>query len=120
MKFIKENMRLVIAVLIAVILIVSGVIILNINKDNQEKPEDSNVNEQESIEESLNNATGFSKEDAIEIVKDNFESDNYEFIATATNDGLYKVVVKNTVTKSEIIYYVDPTNGNAYIDLGTK
>ena len=118
MKFIKENMRLVIAVLIATVLIITGVVLITINKseDTPNTPQE----EQESVEESLNNATGFSKEDAINIVKENFQSDNYEFTATATNDGLYKVVVKNIVTESEIIYYVDPTNGNAYIDLGTN
>jgi len=118
MKFIKENMRLVIAVLIAIVLIVTGVFLISINK-NEETPS-TPQEKQESIEESLNDATGFSKEDAIDVVKEYFKSDNYEFTATATNDGLYKVVVKNIVTDGEIIYYVDPTNGNAYIDLGTN
>ena len=118
MKFIKENMRVVIAVIIAIILIVTGSILMGITKN--EKAPVKPHEEQENIEENLNDATGFSKEDAISVVKENFGSDNYEFNATATNDGLYKVVVKNTITNSEIIYYVDPTNGNAYIDLGTN
>lgn len=118
MKFIKENMRLVIAVVIAMVLIITGVVLINATKE--EEKTNAPQKEQISNEESLNDATGFSKDDAIDIVKVNFESDNYEFTATATNDGLYKVVVKNIVTESEIIYYVDPINGNAYIDLGTN
>lgn len=119
MKFIKENIRLVVAVIIALILITIGVILLyvdnNENKDNYEKP----VVEQ-TREEQLVNATGMTKEDAIELVKENFGSDNYEFTATATNDGMYKVVVKNVVEETKIVYYVDPSNGTFYVDLETK
>jgi len=118
MKFIKENRRVVIAILIAIVLIISGIILIGVNKD--EKAPIKQPETEESIEEDLNNATGFSKEDAVKVVKENFTSDNYEFTATATKDGLYKVVVKNIVTDSKIIYYVDPTDGNAYIDLGTN
>lgn len=119
MKFIKENLRLVIAVAIAFILIITGVILLNVNKDEEVNNKVPSVQE-ETREEQLVNATGMTKEDAIEIVKENFGSDNYSFDASATQDGLYKVVVTNTVEESTITYFVDPTTGIAYVDMGTN
>lgn len=118
MKFIKNNLRVIIALLIAVILIVTGVILLNNDKpsNNNDNPViDKNVTEDDIIA-----ATGMTKEEAIEIVKVNFGSDNYEFSATATNDGLYKVTVTNVVDDSKIIYYVDPSNGSSYIDMNAE
>ena len=120
MKFIKENIRLVVAVIIAMILIITGVILLNVDKEEANGKTPNQPVEEKVREEQLVDSTGMTKEDAIEIVKENFGSDNYEFEAEATNDGLYKVIVTNTVDDSKIIYYVDPTNGMAYIDLETK
>jgi len=118
MKFIKENIRLVIAVIIAIILIAAGAILLIFTEDDKEKPtKPKEPVQEENREEQLIDATGMTKEDAIKIVKANFGSDNYEFTAEATKDGLYKVTVKNTVEDSKFIYYVDPTNGEAYLDL---
>lgn len=119
MKFIKENLRLIIAVFIALLLIIIGVILLNTTKEEKKKEPSKEVVEQNK-EDKLVDATGMTKEDAIEIVKENFESDNYEFSATVTNDGLYKVVVTNTVDESKIVYFVDPTDGRYYVDLETK
>lgn len=120
MKFIKENIRLVIAIVIAIILIITGVILINVNEEDVSSGDDPVVEEQQSREELIEEATGMTGEDAIEIVKENFGSDNYEFTAEVTEDGLYKVTVTNTVEDSRFIYYVDPTNGMAYIDMGAQ
>lgn len=119
MKFIKENIRLIIAVVIALILIITGVIIINLNNDDKDKPT-TPLKEEQAREEQFIEATGMSGDDAISIVKGNFGSDNYEFKAEATDDGLYKVTVTNIVNQENIIYFVDPTNGMAYIDMETK
>ena len=50
----------------------------------------------------------------------NFYSDNYSFKTEVTEDSLYKVTVTNIVENTEIIYYVDPSSGQAYIDMDTK
>lgn len=116
MKFIKENLRVVIAVLIAVILIITGVIILVTQEENSK---DDNK-EQENIKEQISEITGMTGEDAIDIVKKNFHSYIYEYAVEVTKDSLYKVIVENTYDKSEIVYYVDPNTGNSYIDIDTK
>lgn len=119
MKFIKENMRLIIAIVIAVILIIAGVILLNINNDKQKEPIAPQV-EEKTKEEQIVEATGMTGDMAIAIVTENFGSDNYTFKYEVTDDRLYKVTVTNEVDKTEIIYFVDPTNGMAYIDMETK
>lgn len=116
MKFIKSNIRLIVAVVIAIILIITGVLFLNSNKTSPEKPNNPSVSEG-TREEQIKEVTGMTKEDAINIVKENFGSDNYEFKAEATEDGLYKVVVTNTIEKTTITYFVDPNDGMFYIDM---
>ncbi len=116
MKFIKNNLRVVIAVGIAIVLIVTGVILLNNNNDSKTNGDDV-IDNTKVKEDNIIANTGMSSEDAIKLVKENFGSDNYKFSAEVTDDGLYKVTVTNVVDDSKIIYYVDPTTGSAYIDM---
>lgn len=116
MKFIKENLRVFIAVCIAIVLIIAGVILILV------KNNDNNDFEQEQIrrEEDLTEVTGMSGNDAIEVVKKNFHGDNYDFFVEITSDSLYKVKAVSKTSDSEIIYFVDPVNGKAYIDIDTN
>lgn len=120
MKFIKNNLRLIVAIIIAIILIVAGVIIINLNKSDSGNTPPTSEEQEKTREEQLTEATDMTGEQAIEIVKENFGSDNYEFKYEVTEDSFYKVIVTNIVDDSEIIYYVDPTNGKAYIDIDTE
>lgn len=118
MKFIKNNLRVIIAVGIAIILIVTGVLLLN--NDSNNKNNGDVVDNEKLKEEDVISVTGVSSDDAIELVKKNFGSDNYEFSAELTADGLYKVTVTNVVDDSKIIYYVDPTTNTAYINMDVE
>lgn len=119
MKFIKENIRLIIAVTIALILIIAGVILISIN--NEEKASSTKTPVEEiDREEQLAEVTGMTGDKAIEIVKENFLSDNYKYKVDAMDDGLYRVIVTNTIENSKIVYFVDPTTGAAYIDMGAQ
>ena len=114
MRFIKENLRVIIAVFIALTLIAICTILLAIYDDTKEN------NKQENIKEQIIEITGMTSDDAIDIVKDNFYSNNYEFMAEATSDSLYKVIVTNIIDNGKTIYYVDPSNGQSYIDIDTN
>lgn len=116
MKFIKENLRLVVAVCVALVLIAVGVVLLLTNNDVESNLEE----EQKQREEELTEVTGMSANDAIEIVKKNFYGDNYEFFVEITSDSLYKIKAVSKTSSSEIIYFVDPVNGKAYIDIDTN
>jgi len=115
MKFIKDNLRVVIAVVIASILIIIGVILMVINKE-----EDKTLESQIMKEEDIVLITGMSGNDAIDIVKKNFNDNNYDFSFEVTSDSLYKVTAKVKQSDEEIIYFVDPINGKAYINIDTK
>ncbi len=119
MKFIKNNLRLIIAIAVALLLIIAGVIIINLAKEEEGKDTPTKEEQEEQREDQLEEATDMTGEQAIEIVKENFGSDNYEFRYEVTEDSFYKVIVTNIVDDSEIIYYVDPTNGKSYIDMDT-
>lgn len=116
MKFIKENLRVVIAVIVALVLIIGGVIFLALNK---EETPDNNKTE-DNREQQIAEITGMTGDDAIAIVKKKFYGDNYEFSVEITADSLYKVTSINTIDNSEIIYYVDPASGLSYVDIDTN
>ena len=75
----------------------------------------NNSNEEEKIkkigasEEDIISAYGMSKQDAINIVKEIYNSDNFEFSADINEDSKYVVSVENTITKKVDKYVVDPT-----------
>lgn len=114
MKFIKKNLRVVIAVVVATIMIVVCMFFL-IKYDKEDK-----LKKQENIKEQITEVTGMTSDDAISIVKEAFFNGNYEFKAEVTNDRLYKVVVVNVSSEQETVYYVDPNTKQTYIDIDTK
>ena len=72
----------------------------------------STLNQINTEENTIKDEYGFSKEDAIAVVKKSYNSDNYEFSAKAREDNKYIVTVKNTETGSTYQYVVDPNDGS--------
>lgn len=113
----KKNRKYVygvgIALLVIVILIIVAVALNNNGDEKEKKPgtegeTDVIVSDENTIKEEY----GFSKEDAIAVVKKTYNSDNYEFSAKAREDNKYIVIVKNTETGSTYQYVVDPNDGS--------
>jgi len=114
MSFIKNNLRVFVAVTIALVLIVISMILIATNG----KPEDNHASlEHEGKEELIIETTGMSGKDAITIIKDNYYSNNYDFFVEVTDDSLYKVVAVNKTDDSEIVYFVDPVNEKTYVNI---
>ncbi len=118
MKFIKSNIREVVFVSMAILLIIVCYLLLVYDSKHSEKV--NPIDESERLEDQIKEITGMSKEDAIELVKPNLESENYVFASEITNDSLYKVTATNTINDEKTIYYVDPTNSKVYIDIDAK
>lgn len=116
MKFIKENLRVFIAVCIAIVLIVTGVVIILVNNEDKNDWE----LEQKQREEGITEVTGMSGNDAIEIVKKKFNGDNYDFFVEITDDSLYRVKVVSKTSDNTITYLVDPVNSKLYLDIPTN
>ena len=100
---------------IALISIIGGLILLNGNGDKDKAKKDTRTTE-EIIKENYE----FREEDAINLIKNIFNSDNYKFEAKVSDNGLYKVTVTNTVTSSKYIYYVDPATKAYQLDMNSN
>ena len=111
----KKN--IIIIIVISLFLLVLGFILLKGGSNSKENGKENNgVERKGASEEDIVNAYNMSKDDAIEIVKRIYNGDIYEFSAEINKDSKYIVTVKNTITKSDTKYLVDPTktNGSFY------
>ena len=110
----NNKTSILIITIIAFVLIVLGISIFlstRTNKESAKKNYDVMSNE-EKVKEHYH----FSKDDAINLVKNNFDGDIYTFKAEAKDDGSYVVTVTNTLTKHDYIFYVDPGTKTYRID----
>lgn len=71
-------------------------------------------------EELVEQNYSFTKEDAINLIKPLFHSDNYSFEAKLNDNSEYVVTITNTLTSTKYIYYVDPATKTYKIDINTK
>ena len=73
------------------------------NTNEDLKKQETNIEEKHIIE-----AYGMSKDDAINKVKEIFNSDTFEFTAEINKEAKYVVTVKNVITEQTYKYLVDP------------
>lgn len=110
----NNNTAYIIIAVGIVILIVGGFLLIkgcSSKKDNNENNENTEeIKKEAATEESIINAYGMSKEDAINLVKEIYNGDNYEFSADINEDSKYIVTVKNTLTETNSKFLVDPTS----------
>ncbi len=117
MKKIKTNLRFIIPLTLAIIIIIASIIYL---KRNQNDTLNSTITSQQVLEQQLLEISGMSKIDAFELIKPMLDEANYTYTVEATTDNLYKIVVLTSYDNKENIYYVDPTNSKVYIDIDSK
>jgi flagellar basal body-associated protein FliL len=106
----------IVLVLVALVLI----IVLATNKPKKEdKPKEEEKPKGEVIEtdeKTMEKDYGFSKENAINVVKETYQSDNYTFTAVANADNTYTVIVENSETGEVTKWTVDPSDGSRSMD----
>lgn len=112
-KLLKKKKELIIGIFLLLAVIICIVFIITNNNDKKENNNNNSDgnNEVEDViftEENLKSAYGVSKEDAINIIKPLFNSDNFEYTVDVTKDAKYRVTVKNTISKTEYKFDVDP------------
>lgn len=102
---------IMIAIIIVLVFVIGSLLLIKgCSKDNDNKaPENNEIEQKGAKEEDLIKAYGMSKEDAINIVKDFYNSDNYEFACEINKESKYIVIVTNTITEEDTKYLVDPT-----------
>lgn len=90
---------------------------------NNSKEEDNNINgnNEENIvyekvtEDQIVDVYGVSKEDAIALVKQNFNSDNFEYSVEISSEARYIVTVKNVIDEKEYKFEVNPMTKEYYV-----
>ena len=111
----KANKKINLIILIAaIVLIISGIMIA-LFSGNGNKEKDKGQNEEKNIvsnEETVEEEYGFTKQDAIEVIKKIYNSDSYEIKAEVREDNMYIVTVSNPDTNSEYKYVVNPNDGS--------
>lgn len=110
----KQLLLITLAILITLITILGIIFLIN---DSQDK---NKTDVQGPTEEIIEQNYSFTKEDAINLIKPLFHSDNYSFSAELNKDSLYVVTIINTLTSTKYIYYVDPATKTYRIDESTK
>ena len=109
----KKNIKNIIIIsAIAVVILALGLVLIKGCSTKKEKE----VEKVASKEDDIVKAYDMSGEDAINLVKEIYNSDNYEFSVEINKDSKYIVSVKNTLTESITKFLVDPTslNGSFY------
>lgn len=82
----------------------------NNDKNNENNGNEDVITKKGATEEDIIAAYGMSKQDAINLVKALYNSDNFEFTADINEDSKYIVSVKNIITNNVDKYFVDPTS----------
>lgn len=112
-----------IGILIPVIVLMGTMTVLNFSEpvkynSNSNTNNSSNNNDDKDdkddlhpTEEDLIHQFGFSKEDAINLIKEVYNSDNYEFEAVITSDNKYEVTARDPEVNTASVFIVDPGTG---------
>ena len=117
-KEFKMKKELVIAVVFILVLILGVVFLLSKKGDTSEEGKENTPKTEEKgevfTEKDLEESYGMSSSRAIEIVKELYNSDNFEFVATVNNNAKYLVTVTNSITGAKTVYEVDPVTESFY------
>ena len=108
----KKNLLIIGA---AVVIIIIGILVAVLGNDKDpEGGKPSKETQINSTEETVEDEYGFSKEDAINVIKGIFNSDSYQYEATVREDNMYIVTVTNPDSDTKYAYVVDPNDGSFY------
>ncbi len=114
----KNNTTMIIIIaVVAILMVVGGLLLLGKNKDSKNETEDNKNKGEEKInftEEDIIASYGMNKNDAINLVKELFNSDNFEFDALVNERAKYTVNVTNTISGVIYQYEVDPITKSFY------
>ncbi len=110
-----KNKKILLIVGVAVVIIIIGILVAVLGNDKEkEGGKPSKETEINATEQTVEDEYGFSKEDAINVIKGVFNSDSYQYEATIREDNMYIVTVTNPDSDSKYTYIVDPNDGSFY------
>ena len=108
-----DNKNIVVCVVIVVVVaILVALLVSSVFKKEKPSKTDKIEDKTQSDEKTMERDYGFTKEDAIKVVKQAYRSDNYKFEAEANIDNTYIVTVTNIENNVVRKYIVDPSDGS--------
>ena len=120
MKDLIKNKKVLIIGVIVLLLVIILLIAFVFNHDNDKKENEVNntVTEEEKkiTDKDIETSYGFSGKDAIKLVKEQFNSDTFEFSYTVSEDSKYIVTAKSIFEGDDTVYKfeVDPITKSFY------
>ena len=110
-----KDKKILLIIGIAAAAIIIGILVAVLGNDEDPKGgKPSKENEIKSTEQTVEDEYGFTKEDAINVIKGIFNSDSYQYDATVREDNMYIVTVTNPDSDTKYAYVVDPNDGSFY------
>lgn len=113
----KKEIAIGAVLLVAVVVCIVFLLLNNGDSNKNENENSTGTGEVENVvitEEEIVKTYGVTKEDAIKLVKQSINSDNFEYSVTINSKAKYIVTVKNTLTNSEYKFEVDPMTKQYY------
>lgn len=107
--------QIIIGAVLVVLVVFTVILTLPKSKERKDKENEESKENRVLTEKDLKETYGFSGNDAIELIKKEYNDDNYEFTVNVNPQGLYYVSVKNKLTESEDKYLVDPATKAYYV-----
>lgn len=117
-KLLEKKKELLIGAIFVIAIIVC-IVFFVVNKDDNEvvKEEQGKTDVVDDVkvdEKEIVDAYGMTSNQAIDIVKAIFNSDNFEFTCEVNGEAKYVVKAKNVITEKVYEYLVDPISGSFY------
>lgn len=112
----KNNIELIIIVVVIVLVVFLGTFLI-FKKGDDAKVEEKKPHEDKGtpiVENDIVEAYGMKADDAVELVKSIYNSDNFSYSAAVSKDAKYIVTVTNTITNVVYKYEVDPISKSFY------
>lgn len=108
--FKNKNFLIILASLLLIVVI--AVVLIQTDVFDSSKPgaDDEEVIEVIPTDKDVTSTYGTTKQDAINAVKQAYNSDTYEFEAEVRADNKYIVTVSNEATGTKTVYLVEPSN----------
>ncbi len=116
-NFKDKKVELIIGIVVVVVIVFLGLFLIFKKSDDSKNNEKNNPTEDKGetfTEKNIVDAYGMTSEDAIKLVKSLFNSDNFVFSTSVSDDAKYIVTVKNTISNTEYKYEVDPVTESFY------
>lgn len=111
----SRKWQIVLGACVIVVVVISMVLAFPKSKERIQKEQEKNDVSNKVSKNKVKELYGMSENDAINIIKKEYNDDNYEYTVVVNKEIKYEVTVKNRLTSNIDKYVVDPSTKTYYI-----